>query len=1828
MPLEIANTVLKAAPYFDDYNENKNFHRVLFRPAVAVQARELSQLQTILQNQIERFGNHIFKDGSVVQGCSVEYIPDLEYVGVEDQFIDDSDLSVADDQLLGAIVVGQTSDVQALVIETRAGFIRQDPGRLYIRYTKPGLSDQRTFLPGEELRLYGETTSYVEDIILTVSNTAPFANAVGLTVDAVQAGNTANVLARAILSGVDANTNTLTVNNVRRRFSASDTIVVSANTLQNTVISAVNYDLTNEIGRINTLTSNTDGIAIANSDIAGFSYGAHVSDGIVYHKGFFVRVGEHNVIVNESSNDPAGYLLGFQTSEEIVTETSDESLYDNALGYSNFNAPGAHRLKLVSTVVSRAANTLSNTEIFFPIVEFSNTGVAFERTDPQYAALGDEIAKRTYEESGHYIVKPFGISSNTNAADSDSLIYDVSPGLAYVKGFRTELLNNLPVAGRRGTNTISYSEQIVSMSFGNYAEINEVRGFFPTDSGAQVQLYSLPQEAVSTGKSPSSANTGVLVGTANIRELLLVEGTAGDPSTEKYRMYLYNVAMSNSSLSFAQDAKGIVYNPNATHRAFADVYASNVGLQESSYSPMLFSLGAKAVKTLKDGADVADSNFYYNAANTSASLDSAGLVNFRVPSGGGILGFTDGSDFSEKRIDLVLRSDAVSSNLTSAAVMVSNASGYFVNFTGVSALVYPGEGVRHGANTYLVTEANGADSIKVANVVSGASGQTVARVHYAGAHVPLNGAARTLTINANNEATIDLGTTYTNAPVDAALRFYTLQNQGAEIKKEVRRDTTVLLDITGNGPFNLGIPDVFRLRGVFLAANTGANTTADLSTNYVDSFVLDNGQRDAFYDHATISLAPGSNAFFEGETILVAFDHFVANNTTGKGFFSVDSYPTDDTIGANTALSIKTAEIPTYFSSSQNRTYDLRDTIDFRPYKANTAAITSNLREATLNPAANSTNFDAQTTTFKPYPGQNFECNFTHYLGRKDVLTITPTGEFVIVEGVSSLNPRTPQYPSESLALASIDVPPYPSLTDNERPQFARNDYSTKINLQNHKRFTMSDISAIEQRVSRLEYYTSLNALEKASADLKITGQSGLDRFKNGIFVDPLNNHAFGRVDVPQYKVAIDENKGFARPFFQPEFFELDYDAASSPGTRKAGNMITMDYDEEVFLAQEYATDSRKLSGAPPSYNGTLLLTPNRWTEVEVLAPPVSVNSVDKASGAFRLMEGPPMCSNYGWWRTNKLAVVIDDVLKENNKTVETLRDKASLGAENNYSLDNNTSKSTAIQPYIRAREVAFRAFGLKPYTRYYVYVDDIEYTELVAPGDVVDGDATDETAVQRNQIWGTPLESNSRGELAGKLTIPGFRFKVGRHTVKLLSERIDAVTNVQVSTAAALFEADVVYKSPPPPIVVVIVPPLPPKPLPAPQPPPGPDPAPQPPPVPKPPAAKFTKTGAIYVQDPANHAITFTDASVAGTGTITNWAWNFGDGTTHSGQTPPVKTYTNKNSSNEYVVTLTITDSNALTATYSETITLYKLAPSPPPPVPPPPAPSATITITSYAGSAQDNFTYTGGAVVGSGVTEGAGRVASYHIATPSTEYAGAFYDWTITVDSGTALTNVVEGGTANNRVDMVLVDPTPSTTPLQSVTSVKVDYKYANGLIIGTKTIPFTLRTTNVIANTGTVRGGLGGGGCVASDSYLTSDMLAWQVSVGDFIDGLSAATGLGKFEVKSRRAPIFRDGVRITTESGATLRCSTETPFTLKTATVDTPEGWKMVTEMLGEEVLVDREGVLAWERVARIDEIGPIEVIPLNVSDRSFAAGDVPHVRIYSHNLENNIYFKKV
>ena len=156
--MAIANTVTLSTnfnvdPYYDDFDESKNFHRVLFRPGLAVQGRELTQMQTILQNQIDRFGEHIFKEGAILTGIEPQ-IELVSFVKLRDR--DSNSVNVVANTFLSTQVTGSTSNATAVVLETDTGSEAEDPNlkTLYVKYIDTGAvstAGNTTFTLGEVL---------------------------------------------------------------------------------------------------------------------------------------------------------------------------------------------------------------------------------------------------------------------------------------------------------------------------------------------------------------------------------------------------------------------------------------------------------------------------------------------------------------------------------------------------------------------------------------------------------------------------------------------------------------------------------------------------------------------------------------------------------------------------------------------------------------------------------------------------------------------------------------------------------------------------------------------------------------------------------------------------------------------------------------------------------------------------------------------------------------------------------------------------------------------------------------------------------------------------------------------------------------------------------------------------------------------------------------------------------------------------------------------------------------------------------------------------------------------------------------------------------------------------------------------------------------------------------------------------------------------------------------------------------------------------------------------------------------------------------------------
>ena len=153
-------TDLNVSPYYDDYADSKNFHRILFKPSAAIQARELTQLQSILQNQIERFGSHMFKEGAIILGARTNY--DNQYFGVkiEDTNPNGSGISAAESfrvDAVGKFYKGATSGVVGKVLNTSQK-TTDDPLTLHVKYQATGNSGSTFYTEFEDGEILDEVT--------------------------------------------------------------------------------------------------------------------------------------------------------------------------------------------------------------------------------------------------------------------------------------------------------------------------------------------------------------------------------------------------------------------------------------------------------------------------------------------------------------------------------------------------------------------------------------------------------------------------------------------------------------------------------------------------------------------------------------------------------------------------------------------------------------------------------------------------------------------------------------------------------------------------------------------------------------------------------------------------------------------------------------------------------------------------------------------------------------------------------------------------------------------------------------------------------------------------------------------------------------------------------------------------------------------------------------------------------------------------------------------------------------------------------------------------------------------------------------------------------------------------------------------------------------------------------------------------------------------------------------------------------------------------------------------------------------------------------------
>jgi len=150
------DTNLEASPYFDDFDRSKDYYRILFKPATAVQVREVNQLQSILADQAEQFGDHILKAGTIVDGCDFSFKSQMDYAKILDTTVNGEAVDIT--KLNGLFVKGLSNKKRAQIFHVEDG--NEGDGinlkTLYVNYTdeRDTTSENQTFVQGETLEVY------------------------------------------------------------------------------------------------------------------------------------------------------------------------------------------------------------------------------------------------------------------------------------------------------------------------------------------------------------------------------------------------------------------------------------------------------------------------------------------------------------------------------------------------------------------------------------------------------------------------------------------------------------------------------------------------------------------------------------------------------------------------------------------------------------------------------------------------------------------------------------------------------------------------------------------------------------------------------------------------------------------------------------------------------------------------------------------------------------------------------------------------------------------------------------------------------------------------------------------------------------------------------------------------------------------------------------------------------------------------------------------------------------------------------------------------------------------------------------------------------------------------------------------------------------------------------------------------------------------------------------------------------------------------------------------------------------------------------------------
>ena len=561
-----------------------------------------------------------------------------------------------------------------------------------------------------------------------------------------------------------------------------------------------------------------------------------------------------------------------------------------------------------------------------------------------------------------------------------------------------------------------------------------------------------------------------------------------------------------------------------------------------------------------------------------------------------------------------------------------------------------------------------------------------------------------------NIITMDIG--LTNEPVTIVTGVV---KQTSSVKtKAFTKETIIISNPKGVTVFDLGKVDVQRIVSV-----------TQNQKNVTSLFILHSGITADYYAESKMLLKEGEK-LETNESLSVVLEYF---QHSGGDYFCVDSY-----------TGIDYNRIPKFNG------IPLTDCLDFRP----------NI-------------FDGQLSDL-PMSNTLTSSNIISYLPRTDLVVLSSSGEFSIVNGVSSLNPTAPEVPDNSMAIYRLNV-----------PAFTGNVKDISMEYIDNKRYTMRDIGKIDKRVTKLEEAYTLSLLEVETDAMQVLdSRTGLNRYKNGFFVDNYTTHQNGAWADEGYKCSISREESTLRPEFFMDSVDFTLDNARSTGIRKTGDLITLNYNDINYISQPMASSYINVNPyAVLHWDGVVNMFPSSdiWFDTVRTAPEVhySVYNDGKLTQSWNSWQlnwtgsQSTKTSSRSWSETNTSTRFASRTTTRQDFTETTTTNEVT-----DVKVVNDRVVDTNVVPFMRSKEVEIVGKGFMPFTKLYAFFDNVDVTQYCT-----------------NLTEGT-IRADKDGNVKTVFTIPNneqHKFRSGTKLFKLID-------NEQNNSTTALTEGECEFTS------------------------------------------------------------------------------------------------------------------------------------------------------------------------------------------------------------------------------------------------------------------------------------------------------------------------------------------------------------------------------------------------------------------------------------------------